>query len=135
MRGAGGSRGGTITFFIGLFMMITGGYLLLEAIKVHSNFHWGYAFYHVGGVGVTSGMILIPFIFGIGFIFYNAKNVVGWILAVGSLGALIFGVISGLQFRMQHMSAFSLLVILVLLVGGIGLFLSSLREFKDKSEA
>ena len=72
--------------------------------------------------------MLIPFIFGIGMMFYNAKNPIGWILVLASLVMLAFGVITSVSFHMIHLSAFELISILVLMIGGIGLFLSSLRE-------
>ena len=65
--------------------------------------------------------------FGVGMIFYNAKNWFGWGIAGASLVALIFGVIANMTLQLARMSAFDLIVILVLLVGGIGLFLRSLR--------
>lgn len=131
MRGAGGTNGGAGQFFLGLIMMCGGFYMLLNSISVTSNFGVGmrlYGFSAFGGnFSITSGMVMIPFMFGVGFIFYNAKNIIGWILAVGSLVALIFGVIASIRFTFHHMSAFDLIVILVLSVGGIGLFLRSLR--------
>jgi len=99
MRGAGGTDGGTGTFLIGLAMMIAGGY----------------------------GMILIPFIFGVGLVFYNSRNWIGWLLAIGSVIALVAGVIANLTLQFGRLNAFDLLVILVLLFGGVGLFLRSLR--------
>ncbi len=60
-------------------------------------------------------------------IFYNGKNILGWLLAIGSITAMIFGVISTIHFSLRSMSSFDLLVILVLLTGGIGLFLRSLK--------
>ena len=126
-RGAGGSDGGTGTFLIGLVMMIGGGYLLLNGIVVRPNFGMGARVFGIGGVTITSGMVLIPFIFGVGMIFYNSRNWVGWILACGALIALIFGVIANMTLELVRMSAFDLIVILVLLVGGLGLFLRSLR--------
>lgn len=126
MRGAGGSEGGIGQFFIGLIMMIAGGYMLLNAIMVTHHFSLGYSLYRVGGFSLTSGMVLVPFIFGVGMVFYNSRNILGWILAIGSLVMLVFGVISSINFQLRHMSAFDLIVILVLLVGGIGLFLRSL---------
>jgi hypothetical protein len=125
--GAGGSSGGIGNFFIGLIMLIGGGYLLLDAIHIYNSFSMGTRMYSVGGMGVTSGFVLIPMMFGIGIMFYNSKNPVGWLLFVGSLVALIFGVITNIQFSFQQMSLFELLVILVLFVGGLGLMLSSLR--------
>lgn len=132
MRGAGGTSGGIGPFFIGLVMMIGGFYLLLNAISVTSHFGLGrhlYGFSAMGGhYAVTSGMVMIPFMFGIGLIFYNSKNIIGWILSIGSLTALVFGVISSIQFSFKSMSAFDLIVILVLSFGGLGLFLKSLRN-------
>ncbi|OAN85678.1 hypothetical protein [Sulfitobacter geojensis] len=129
-RGAGGNDGGTMGFLLGVAMMIGGGYLLLNGIVVRPNFNMGARVFGIGGVAVTSGMVLIPFMFGVGIIFYNARNWFGWILAGGSLLALIFGVIANMTIQMARMSAFDLIVILVLLVGGVGLFLRSLRDFK-----
>ena len=131
MRGAGGSEGGFWRFVIGLVMLIAGGYLFLDSVKVGGG--WGHGLYRVGGFSLTSGMVLVPAIFGIGIIFYNAKNPLGWVLTIGSLIALAFGVIRSMHFRFVPMSVFDLLVILVLLIGGIGLFLSSLRDMTQKS--
>ncbi|MCG9721184.1 hypothetical protein [Shewanella sp. Isolate7] len=132
MRGAGGSSGGIGLFLVGLVMMCGGFYLLLNAISVTSNFSLGYRLYNVGGMGITGGTILIPLIFGIGITFYNAKNLLGWLLTLGSLTALIFGVLASVRFNLRTMTTFDLLVILVLAVGGLGLFLRSLKAIDAK---
>lgn len=132
VRGAGGTSGGVGQFFIGLVMLCGGIYLLLNSIHVSSHFGLAtrlFGFAAFGGMSITSGMVLIPFLFGVGIIFYNSRNPLGWLLAVGSLVAMIFGVIASLRFNMRAMSAFDLIVILVLTVGGLGLFLRSLRSF------
>lgn len=134
MKGAGGTSGGIGTFFIGLVMMIGGFYLLLNAISVTSNFGFSRQLYRLssmGGYSITSGMVMIPFIFGIGLVFYNSRNIIGWILTLGAMTALIFGVISSIHFSFRSMSAFDLIVILVLAVGGIGLVLKSLKSVGD----
>ena len=128
MKGAGGTNGGEISFLVGLVMMCGGFYLLLSSIVVRAQFGIGYHLYSLGGFGITSGMVMIPFLFGVGMIFYNSRNLFGWLLAVGSLTALIFGVIASVNFSFRHMSAFDLIVILVLSFGGLGLFLRSLRH-------
>lgn len=131
MRGAGGTNGGIGQFFTGLAMMCGGFYLLLESIKVTSNFGFGYRLYTLSSFGaaynLTTGMIMIPFMLGIGMIFYNGKSILGWILTGGSLTALVFGVLSSIQFSFRPMSAFDLVTILVLSVGGLGMFLRSLK--------
>ncbi|MBB1377127.1 hypothetical protein [Pseudoalteromonas sp. SR43-2] len=131
MKGAGGSSGGIGHFFVGLIMMCGGFYMLLNAISVTSNFGLSSRIYSVnalGGFGVTGGMVMIPFIFGVGLIFYNSKNILGWILSLGSLTALIFGVISSVRFSMRTMTSFDLIVIIILAFGGLGLFLRSLKS-------
>jgi hypothetical protein len=127
-RGAGGTSGGIPQFFVGLAMMIVGGYMFLNAVRVTHSFGLGNALYRVNGVGVTGGMVLIPFVIGVVIIFYNSKQILGWILMLGALFSLGFGVISTIQFRLNAMSAFDLIVILVLLFGGIGLFLGALDD-------
>lgn len=132
MKGAGGTSGGIGQFFIGLIMMCGGFYMLLNAIKVTSSFGFNHHLYQLGGFGLTSGMVMIPFIFGVGLMFYNGRNPLGWLLTFGSLVALIFGVISSINFRFATMSAFDLIVILVLSVGGLGLFLRSLKAIEKR---
>jgi uncharacterized protein len=115
--------GGTTRFILGIIMFIAGLYLLLTSIHVHIGY--GMRF---GNVEVTTGYVLIPFVFGVGMVFFNAKSWIGWILMAGSLVMLVFGVVSSTQFTLRHMTAFELIMILVLTVGGIGLFLSSFRK-------
>ena len=128
MRGAGGTEGGIGRFFMGLIMMIAGGYLFLHNITVSTGFGLGYRLFDFWGFGITSGYVLIPFLFGVGIIFYNSHNILGWILAIGSLVMLAVGVITQTHFHLRNMTAFELITILVLLVGGVGLFISSLRH-------
>lgn len=127
MRGAGGSEGGEFDFLLGFVMMVAGGYLLLSNIIVRPVFGMGTRAFGFGGYDVTTGMILIPFMFGVAMIFYNGRSKIGWALTIGSVIALVAGVISNLTLQFSNLSAFDLLVILVLLFGGIGLFLRSLR--------
>jgi hypothetical protein len=131
MRGAGGTEGGIGRFFMGFIMMIAGIYLLLHNIQVSFGFGSGYRLFSVWGMGITSGMVVFPFMFGVGIIFYDGRSILGWLLALASLVMLIFGVISQTRFHLGNMSAFELLTILVLLMGGVGLFLSSLRQCRS----
>ncbi|MDH4308890.1 MAG: hypothetical protein OEX04_15595 [Acidimicrobiia bacterium] len=126
VKGAGGKPGGIPQFLLGTAMTIGGLYLLLNALQVVSWF--GGRLFGIGGLGVTSGMIMIPFIIGIVIIFYDAEKWYGWLLAIGSILALIIGAIASVEFRFQRMTAFEFIVILVLLFGGIGLVFRSVRN-------
>ncbi len=136
MNGAGGSSGGIGHFVVGLLMMSGGFYMLLNSIAVTSNFGFGSHLYNFNafgtGFGITGGTVMIPFMFGVGLIFYNSKNIFGWLLSICSITALIFGVISSVRFSLRTMSSFDLIVILVLAIGGLGLFLRSLKTIDAK---
>lgn len=88
MKGAGGTSGGIGSFFIGIVMMCGGFYMLLNSIQVTSHFGLGHRLYSFGGFGgynfgITSGMIMIPFMFGVGMLFIVAKTyLVGYCLLV-----------------------------------------------------
>lgn len=127
MQGAGGTSGGSGRFFLGLIMMCSGFYLLLSSVVVSSSFGLGARLFGIGAVGITGGIILVPLVLGIGMIFYNARSYVGWLVAVTSFFALVFGVIASVSLDVRTMSAFHLITILVLAFGGLGLFLGSLR--------
>jgi hypothetical protein len=127
MNGAGGTDGGIGKFVLGVLMFIIGLYLMLDSIQVYNNFSLSYSF-QFGPMSLTSGFLLIPFMIGVGMIFYNHKNFIGWILAVGAVGLIIVGVITSVHFVLRQMKSWELLLILVLLVGGIGLFLNSLKK-------
>ena len=132
MRGAGGTSGGIGEFWLGIIMMCGGFYMLLNAITVTSNFGMSMRLYGMsmfgGTYAITTGMVMIPFMFGIGLLFYNAKDIIAWVLTIGSIVALIFGVIMSINFNFRAMTAFDLIVILVLSMGGTGLFLRSLKQ-------
>lgn len=128
MNGAGGTEGGVGRFFGGLAMLIVGLYLLLQSISVTTGFGMGTSLMSFRGYGVTSGMIMIPLVIGVGMLFYDGKNIIGWVLSCGSLLAMIAGVIASIRFRMVGLSAFDLITMLVLIAGGTGILLSSLRS-------
>lgn len=132
MRGAGGTPGGSWEFTIGLIMASAGMYMLLNSMVLHSGFGMGVAIWTIRGVGLTSGAMLIPFIVGIGLIFYNAKNPAGWVFAGGALTAVIVGVIMSLQISLRSMTMLEMIIIVVLLAGGLGLFAKSLTQSGDR---
>lgn len=141
VKGAGGTKGGIPSFFVGLGMMGIGFYLLLSKIILTSTFGMGHRLYHSRSVfgtsmdfSLTTGMILVPLIIGIGWIFYNSKSIWAWTLSGISLAAMIFGVITSLQLKMMPMNSFDFIMISILAFGGLGLFLRSLKD-TDKADA
>ena len=135
-KGAGGTTGGVGRYLIGLIMMSIGGYLFLSKVMVTSGalsqgFGFATRLYSTGGIGITGGMIFIPFIIGIIMIFWNKNNIFGWLLSAISLLALIVGIIVNIRLTLIPMSAFDIIILIILMAGGSGLFFSSLKNFAD----
>lgn len=101
-------------------MALVGFYLLTNQVTVRTGFWelWGR-----NAMGVT----LIPFGIGAGALFVDAKSVLGWVLAAGSVLVILAGVIFNLRFYFAPTSLWNTLLILVLLGGGLGLVVRSLR--------
>ena len=133
LKGAGGTSGGFMDFFIGLAMMGVGFYMLLNKIVISSGFGMGYGLYRMGSVSVTTGMVFIPMIIGIMVIFYDYKKVWGWLLAVISFAAMVFGVIASVKITMVPMTSFDGIVIFILAFGGLGMFLKSFKNSEKRN--
>jgi hypothetical protein len=133
--GAGGTPGGIGMFFIGVAMACSGGWLLTDHVTVSSQFFASGFMVPVINYRMNSfGLALLPFIIGIGFLFFNGKSLLGWILTVGGLGIILVGILLSLHIYFQPTSLFNTLVMLVLLFGGLGLVFRSLKPMPKKQE-
>ena len=124
LPGAGGTSGGLLEFLIGAAMAIAGGYLLTTSVTVTSGY-WGF-----WGAN-TFGLTLLPFMCGVGALFFNGRSKVGWALAAGGLLIIFVGIIANLHIYFRATSLFDTLLMLVLLAGGLGLLARSLRPHGD----
>ncbi len=124
LKNVGGTSGGLIEFGIGFIMTIAGGYMLVSRVIVTSGF-WNW-----GGTG-TFGLSLVPLIFGIAFVFFNGKSIIGWILIAISIIVIASGVLMNLQIYFQPTSLFNTIIMLVLFAGGIGLIARAVVKHAD----
>lgn len=125
-RGAGGTEGGIGTFLTGLAMMISGGYLFTNMVQVRTSYFRRYALF--GGVDITPfGITLIPFCFGVFWLFMDGKSKLGWFLTLGSCLAMFVGILASLEVHVYRTNLYQLGLTLILLIGGLGLFVRSLK--------
>ena len=119
-QGAGGTPGGLGTFFLGLTMIVAGGYLLTNQVMVTSGawYVWGYNAF---------GLSLLPLLLGIGLLFVNGRSLAGWFLTGAGAVIIFVGILAHLEIYFRPTSLFNTLLILVLLVAGLGLVTRSLR--------
>jgi hypothetical protein len=118
--GAGGSPGGVGQFFLGLTLFVIGMYLFLSRVIVVS------ALWTLFGMNAF-GVALIPLVIGVALLFYNAKSIAGWVLAVGSFLVIIVGIIANLAFFFMPTNLLVTLLMLALIGAGIGLMMRGLR--------
>ena len=131
IRNVGGTPGGTRTFFLGLVMIIIGGYLLFDHVQVHGGW-WNWR--GIGGYGQSFGITLIPMLLGIGILFVNGKSMVGWFLTVGGLLLILAGILVNLDIHFQGASLMSTLIMFACIAAGLGLIVKALRPHKPKRE-
>jgi uncharacterized protein len=119
--GAGGTPGGLGEFFVGLVMTVVGGYLILNQVTVTTGFwaFWGYNAF---------GLSLVPLLVGVGWLFFDGRAVLGWLLVVFGAAVIFMGIIANLHIYFRPTSLFNTLIMLVLLIGGLGLIARALRS-------
>lgn len=124
-RGAGGTPGGIVEFFLGLAMAVAGAYMLTNRVMVTSYF-WTFGGYSMFGFS------LVPLIIGVGILFFNGKSIVGWLLLGVGVVVIFTGILMNLNIYFQTTSLFGTIVMLVLLAGGIGLIFRALAPHGNR---
>jgi hypothetical protein len=124
-RGAGGTPGGLGSFFLGLLLLAAGGYLVLNHIVVHTRFSiWGFP----GSAGGGFGPLLIAMMVGVAILFFNAKNLLGWLITIGAVVTMLVSVVMNLELFFQPTSLLVTLVMFGLVAAGLGLIFRSFRS-------
>ena len=124
LKNVGGTSGGLAEFVIGLVMTVAGGYMLISRVIVTSGF-WNWGGYN------SFGLSLVPLIFGICFVFFNGRSLIGWILILVSVIFIGSGILMNLQIYFQPTSLFNTIIMLVLFAGGIGLIARAVMKHSD----
>ncbi len=124
LKRPGGTSGGVAEFVIGLIMTISGAYMLISRVIVTSGF-WNWGGYN------SFGLSLVPLIFGIAFVFFNGKSIIGWVLIGISIIFIASGILMNLQIYFQPTSLFNTVIMLILFAGGIGLIARAVMKHGD----
>ncbi len=108
-----------ITFLAGLALSVGGLYLLFQ--MVHVNLGFGGMF--LGNHYVSSGIVMIPFIIAIVWIFVNPKSIFAKILLGAGVLMILACIISNIHFSMIGVSLFEFIMVLIMIFGGFGLLI------------
>jgi hypothetical protein len=116
----GGTPGGLGYFVFGFIITCLGGYFLANQVTVVGSY---WSFYGAN----TFGLTLVPMLLGVGILFWNGRNMVGWLLTAAGALFILAGVIANMHIYFQPTSLFNTLVMLILFVGGLGLIARALK--------
>ena len=124
MMKPGGKEGGEGLFLGGLALMIAGLYFFLDSVRVSSG-QFGAISGMIGrgrqGMETTSmGIVFVPFLIGVGVLFYDASKRWAWWLSGLGLAIIVIEMMSRIRFVMEIKTS-TLLLMFCLIAAGAGL--------------
>jgi len=127
-RGAGGTPGGVGAFAIGLGLLGAGLYLVFSRVIVHGGHFFGGYMGGFFGQGGAIAVMIVPFVLGVGWLFYDAKAKGGWAVLSVALLLLIGNILTSLDIYFQPTTLPTFLAMFVMIAAGLGLIIRSFRE-------
>ncbi len=108
-----------LQFLAGLAMLIAGLFVFSQKVMVTSGF-FGYGF-RIGGIHMGNGLIMVPFIIGVVWMFVTEGNIASKLFTAASILVVILAVIMTTDISLMHVTLYEWALILVLIFGGAGL--------------
>ncbi len=108
-----------LQFLAGLAMLVVGLYIFSQKVMVSSSFFGGGMW--LGGFRMSGGIIMIPFIIGIIWMFASGGSFASKVFSGLGVLLIIVSIILSTNISLVHISLFEWIVILVLIFGGAGI--------------
>lgn len=123
-----------LIFLGGLAMLVAGLYWFMTKVTVHTDFFGGRL--HFGSFQINSGLIVVPFIATIIWLFVNPDSFLAKIAVGLSVILIIAAIIMNTSFYFSPTSLYEYLLILVFIFGGGAMVLRVLcnPKYSDKKE-
>lgn len=114
-----------LRFVVGIVMLTVGLYWFMSSVTVTTGFYSFRIGQFSGG-----GLVVVPFIVGICWMFANPDSIGAKIIAVLGLVIILASIIAGTRFVFQRKNLYEYLLILVFIFGGAALTLRILLAKK-----
>ena len=118
-------------FVIGVVMLAVGLFIFSQKVLVSSSFLSGWS---IGGLHITSGLIVVPLIIGVIWMFITEANLISKIFTGLSVILIIVAVIMSTRIYLETVTLFDWILMLVLIFGGLALVLKTLLGGKVSSK-
>lgn len=115
------SPGSDMCYFFGLCLIGLGIVMLFQHVRVGTGF---LNMLGLGGHGI--GLLAIALIIGIGWLFYDSKSKVAWMITIGGCAAIVLGVLSSLVMNFPSLTLLSLIMMLLPFAAGGALLLKGM---------
>lgn len=109
----------TLEFYIGLVLLASGLFFILSKTFVSSGFYaW-----RIGAFNVSSGLVIVPLLIGIIWLFYNPKSFIAKLIAIVGAIFIIASIIMGINISFSRTTLFDFIIMIALMGSGAGLLL------------
>lgn len=122
-----------LQFLAGLVMLIAGLFIFSQKVVVYSSFMGGFS---LGGMRMTSGLIIVPLIAGIVWMFVSGASFPSKVLTGAGVLLILVAVIASTSIHLTSMTLYEWVLILVMIFGGAALDAKVLlvSDYKDDEE-
>lgn len=126
------ARNELLLFVVGLAMLVAGLFILSQRVMVRTSFLGG--FMSFGGYHFSNGLIMVPFIIGIIWMFASGAGFLSKVLTGAGVLFIVIMVIMNTNISLVTITLYEWVMILVLIFGGIGLLARVLLTNPDKGK-
>lgn len=118
-----------IEFYIGIISMAAGVFFLLSKSVVRSSF----LELTIGGINVSTGIVVIPLMAGIIWLVNNPKSIIARIITIAGAIFIIASIIMNIRIHFTTTSLFDYLVMMILIAIGAGLIIKASKMARQDS--
>ncbi len=120
-----------LQFLGGLAMLVVGLFILSQKVVVSSGFFGAGIWF--GSFHMNNGLIMIPFIIGIVWMFASGGSFLSKVFTGLGVLLIIVSIIISTRIHLIHLSLYEWILILVLIFGGVGLLARVLFAMPKKN--
>ena len=110
-----------IEFYIGVIAIAAGLFFLLSKAVVRSGFYT----WTVGGLGVSSGVVIIPLMAGVIGLVHNPKSFFAKLITIAGSIFIVSSIILNIRISFTTTTMFDYVVMMVLIAIGLGMILKA----------